>query len=528
MATVPAPPITVDRKTVEDAVAYGHCLEDPEVFQLYRMGEKLAHTIAYKPLKTNAIEKVYIAEIRKEIEHIVYKLAVDHKGLVGYILCPTEFPTELKNKIDLKIVFKGTDDLPSLLRDLTEAGGAGNESFHANKHRIIAQINQAIRELKTELRARSINLTDLELSITIAGHSLGGADAQRCLYILKEAIAENLNCPNIQNGVLETDRKELRNIVKLRLFTFNSTGVSLEDNQKSEAISGFITSIIEEQNSKPKEPPTKIKLKTEINIFYAAGDGVQQTGDTHILHRVSSKQALIRFIKAGNIHEGQHYVTSQAALRTFLNEMRKQLALQGLKNLAFMGTAGLLATYGLGISIWGGGFLSLIGNATLRAKDWLDMAAIAHSLLAGGRGTYVTHTYHYFQGDFNAVSDRPIDHSFKLWTNKTSKDHEDIQKQIGTKSTAANVAQTGISFGHRLICRRNLRSGFATKANAATAAAAAANSETPLTWQLNRYLSADSLRRYQSEKAEATRAAAATKAEEVRQTALAQAKITFL
>ncbi len=375
MAANAANAIRPDSKIAQDATAYGLGLT-PEIYRLYRMGENLAHIIAYKNLKMNEIIKVYIAEIQEEVEHIVYRLQVDHPGLVGYILCPTQFPKTLENKIDLKIIFRGTDifDYNCWLRNCTEAGGAGHESFHANKDTILTQIIQAFKHLKEQLTKLGIDLKQVKFSITIAGHSLGAADAQRLLFALKEAIAQNLGCEldiNI-NGVLPEERKELNDISKLRLFTFNSTGASIDDNQKAEAVSGWIT-------SKKNEPNSKIKLETEINILYADGDGVQQTGDKHILYRASREQALVRFIKANNNQRGQHYIKAKETYGTILTLMRKTMGYRGLKNLAFMGAGSLLGMYLYDFNMLAG-FFGLLGGTAIKIKDWYNMAKVIHSI----------------------------------------------------------------------------------------------------------------------------------------------------
>lgn len=512
---------TPDQKTASDAAAYGHGLK-PEEFRLFRMGEQLAHDIAYRGSKIGAEVDVYMAEMNATLKHSVHKLEVNHDGLVGYILCPKDCPKALENKIDIKIVFQGTDikSLSSLSRDFTEEEGAGYESFHRNKHNILIQINSAIAHLKDTLATQGVDIKKLEFGITIAGHSLGAADAQRLLLAIIQTIAENLGCIELGDryGIPFND------IHSLRLFTFNSTGVSEDNNKAADAALGWITA--------EKKTNSKIKLDTKIYIFYAAGDGIQQTGYTHLLHRASKELASIYFVKARNNQEGQHYITGKEVKKEIFNILKDEVFSQftGYKNLALIGGAGVLM-YAAGLGLWGSGFLSLIGNATRKAKSWYNIAKITHSTLAGAYGTFVTHTHHYFQGDFKSLYDRPLDHSFTLYTNARPEEHNLIYKEIGIKSAAANLAHKGLSVSHRLMCRRNPKktkhhfsnseplpnaggAGAASGSGSGSASASAVNTRTP---QFTFQFDATDLRRRQDEAAIAKAKAEADAREAERQ-----------
>lgn len=517
---------TSNTKTAQDATAFALGLT-PDIYNLFRMGEELAHKIAYHPIQTNSTLYVYIGELNRKLKHFVYQLQVDNPGLVGYILCPTVLSKELKDKIDIKILFKGTSDLPSLLRDIIEHGGAGNESFHANKKTMIAQINKVLKYYKAELTSKGIVLNQLEFSITIAGHSLGAADAQRLLFALKEAIAQNLGCPNIEDGVIATERDQLNDIIKLRLFTFNSTGASTTDNQQAEAVSGWIT-------SKRNEPNSKFKLTTEVNIFYADGDGVQQSGDTHLLYRVSKEQALIRFVKASNKYKGQNYITQSEAFNTLIKVTSKiainNMSNISIRNVALMGVVAGLGIYTCGLSNLVSGGLAALAGGLLQWRDYLESFNMLYSLAAGGYGSLITHRAYYFNLEHHELaSNRPLDHMFTLYTNERPEEHELIKAQIQLKSGAANTVAKGISFTHGLLrCRRspsnktktqpgtsipqgsaaNSSSSFSSGASSSTTGFASSSSSsssasptaggTPLTWHLK--LDADNLKKHQSEK----------------------------
>lgn len=94
------------------------------------------------------------------------------EGLNAFILEPVDKESEIK------VVFVGTKDLPGVVRDM-EDEAAGQESFEQHKDKVLAKLNEAVKEIKCD-----------SVKISVIGHSLGGADAQRLVQNIVQIKAE--------------------------------------------------------------------------------------------------------------------------------------------------------------------------------------------------------------------------------------------------------------------------------------------------------------------------------------------------
>jgi hypothetical protein len=218
----------------------------------------------------------------------VYKIITGHNGLVGYMLISTD---PLNPKID--IVWRGTYDQASASINL-QADSAGDASYKEASKRIILQINAAVEYLTSQ--------TEQPITISISGHSLGGALAQYCLTDIMQALVQN-NCldnikdnpharykeeyiKNIQElaindkfAVQDITHLNLNNIHKLELGAFNSTGVSEAVYNDAHYYSEYL------QNNFYAGK----KHRFSINADYVINsrDGVQQTGKKKYFSQLS-------------------------------------------------------------------------------------------------------------------------------------------------------------------------------------------------------------------------------------------------
>lgn len=447
----------------QNVTAFAYGLE-PEIYDNFKMAEQLAHRIAYEPLKTNAIVNVYIAGSQREVPHSIYQFTVDHAGLVGYVLCPVDFLPSHGNSVDIKVLFKGTSDFASLQRDLTEQGGPGHESFHANKKKMIRQLNDVIRYCKENLAGPELDVDQLKFSVTFFGHSLGGGDAQRMMLAAKEAIFQNLRAsertsPRIispEDVIVEAHRDQLKAVVKLSLYTFNATGVSHRDNRKAERLAGFITH---------QRRQSDLKLALELNMFNADGDGIQQFGNTYLLSRTSRENATVRFVKATNNHRGLNFITEREARETLQNVGHSIVRnyFQGAMTVSIAGAVSFVAAYALGLTPLAGSGIVAGGTALLSAgmttvNGWyrkFKNAKLVASVVAGAYGTLITHRMFYFtpEGDHHQAMRDHLDLYFLSASNKDAAEQKLIMEEVQTRSIPANVAHQGYARAHSTVCR---------------------------------------------------------------------------
>lgn len=118
-----------------------------------------------------------------DIEYMVKKVETP-EGLNAFILEPINVPVGATPEI--KVLFAGTKDMPGVIRDL-EKKAAGHESFECHKYNLMKDLNDAVGRIQGK-----------EVKISLVGHSLGGADAQRMAIEITEAVARPSD-----TGVLE-------------------------------------------------------------------------------------------------------------------------------------------------------------------------------------------------------------------------------------------------------------------------------------------------------------------------------------
>lgn len=163
-------------------------------------------------------------------------------GLNAYILFPETTPAE--GAIEVRLIFRGTKDRASVVRDL-ESSGAGFETMETGAEAIVRHLHVVLT---------SLTITGQKINLTIGGHSLGGADAQNFLgHLLGAVTAGSAPCFSA--------------IGNITLFTKCSAGVPKLAHER-------VCSALEQLKGKG------VRLK----IFHLKVDRdvVQATGDCHI------------------------------------------------------------------------------------------------------------------------------------------------------------------------------------------------------------------------------------------------------
>lgn len=163
-------------------------------------------------------------------------------GLNAYTLLPETIPAE--GAIEVRLIFRGTKDRASVIRDL-ESSGAGFETMETAAVAIMRHL---------QIVLTSLNIEGQKINLTIGGHSLGGADAQNFLgHLLGAVTAGSAPCFSA--------------IGNITLFTKCSAGVPKLAHER-------VCSALEQLKGKG------VRLK----IFHLKVDRdvVQATGDCHL------------------------------------------------------------------------------------------------------------------------------------------------------------------------------------------------------------------------------------------------------
>lgn len=374
--------------------------EEQAYLQKYASFELLGHTLGYQLKHLDLAQNPTISVLEEDgssAEYFVHRLAVSgdvEKGLMAHVLIPKN--TKPGNQ-DIKIVFQGSCNRNGAARDAFENGGAGTDSFQANRDSLLLQINGLIKNFKQRMNAKET------LSVTIAGHSLGGSDAQNCMASMMDAAAQN--CGLLPAASMPPIPKECRDalqtISKLRLATQNSAGITTATAKRADLVAGYIA----EQRGKFKKNPTKgINLELESYNLHVAADGVQQTGEAHILSDVSSKLAKVDVMKVQSAWENKQFLSGGQAL----------------------------LTVGAGTAIGATG--KVIASAVVGGA--VGAAVVAGVAAVGVVGTAINHTSKFFH--------KPVEAQYERMNNSTRKGQKKIKKHLGNKSSWLNGFQNAV------------------------------------------------------------------------------------
>ena len=226
-----------EEKTEEDwevLESFGQLLKKEN--QGLELHEHLVHQQAYN------LEGKQRVKLLGGQQCLVEKVPNVPDGLNAYILLPEIIPVQ--GAIEVRLIFRGTKDRASVIRDL-ESSGAGFETMETGAVAIVRHLQIALT---------SLNIEGQKISLTIGGHSLGGADAQNFLgHLLGAVAAGSASCFSA--------------IGNITLFTKCSAGVPKLAHER-------VCSALEQLKGKD------VRLK----IFHLKVDRdvVQATGDCHI------------------------------------------------------------------------------------------------------------------------------------------------------------------------------------------------------------------------------------------------------
>jgi hypothetical protein len=221
---------------------------------VFQEGEHISHTFAYR--RDLAAGKITLLD--KPYQLVI---PVTTPGLVCYVLIPEAPSTEIK------VVFRGTKDAASVFSDL-EPEAPGAESYLKSQNAILAAINEAIKVVGNRV------------SISIYGHSLGGAYAQNCYTDLMKKINKSL--PEKDETLDVAEDNYFKNITALTLSAFNSAGVTKHVASKARQLAHSL-----------KRKGVKLTCLWQ----HVAGDLVQQTGRASILSDASHDVAAVHVLK---------------------------------------------------------------------------------------------------------------------------------------------------------------------------------------------------------------------------------------
>lgn len=275
-------------------------ISDDNERHTYASQLNLAKNIAYTDLKDGQTVNI-LDEDGQRRDYQVKNIATD-KGLVCTALIP---PNDHPNP-DVKILFRGTHSKDSAIMDI-EPGGPGNKTMTENRKELLKAVDSIVLQTQQD--------TGKPVSMTIAGHSLGGALTERFTSEVNQAIYYENN-PDIEPNqeailaqlqeqrVWDNDPGEqkkmaksvadkmaknkeefegehfegLRNLKSIKSMGANSARLSSEQARIGD---GFVT-----LNS------TSTDIKSEIRNYKADGDIVSQMAERSLGSGLSGSDAV--------------------------------------------------------------------------------------------------------------------------------------------------------------------------------------------------------------------------------------------
>ncbi|MEK7339230.1 MAG: hypothetical protein AABZ92_00770, partial [Verrucomicrobiota bacterium] len=202
----------------------------------FAVSEQLARVVAYADPDTIRENMIIPVPVFTELQDTVYYQLnnyINEKGLNCYLFTP------LKSNFPAQLVFRGTDDVESLSRDILDPNGIGKTVFDNCKQKIAKMLN-------------SYCASTTKPALEITGHSLGGLDAQRATVLCLELFNQEINEP-------------LSHLSRINCFAFCSAKLD------QSTIKSW-----EEQIGALKNHPSPIQIS--LNFCYHKNDFLTQAG----------------------------------------------------------------------------------------------------------------------------------------------------------------------------------------------------------------------------------------------------------
>jgi len=216
--------------------------EKENAAQILIAGEVIAHALAYNFYPKVQDETLILQDSHSAgLSYTVRLIPTAHKGLVPILITPLH--AEGRN---IHLTFRGTKLDNSLKRGL-DPSGTGSTDFAEESDKIITALLDAVAEQYAHSQQK--------ITLTLSGHGLGGADAQRSMAGLLHAINE---------GFLHSEK-----IGCIQLLGYQSAGIDA----RTDAIASFCVDQLLFSNKLPR---------LKCFWYHFADDMIQQSGDTNI------------------------------------------------------------------------------------------------------------------------------------------------------------------------------------------------------------------------------------------------------
>lgn len=152
-------------------------IDDPSNRNKFASQLFLGYDLAYADLNDGACMSVIDNDGAERVYQV--KKIAGERGFYCHVLVPLSADTD--GNRDIKVLFRGTYDIDSLLMDL-EARAPGGKVMAANRISLLRGLDRIV----TEVQKNSSN--NEKVSLTIAGHSLGGSLAEAFTSEVHQAI----------------------------------------------------------------------------------------------------------------------------------------------------------------------------------------------------------------------------------------------------------------------------------------------------------------------------------------------------
>lgn len=226
-----------------------------ETVRLFASAEVLANSAYLLYSSTEPLTTFTLLELDGSwSDYQVHPLEIEVAGLEAYVLTSKQGGLP-----EIKVVFRGTYDMASVLRDF-EVSSPGADSFASEKDSLLYQVETIAYE-QFDLEVDTVH-------ITVCGHSLGASDA--------ENFAAALTHEKAQGSVDWLD--------SLSLYSLNSPGIAKDVAEQS------VTDLTLIQDIDPN-------FEVDVHYGKAFYDAIQQLGDSHFLANIDPALAYIEVLE---------------------------------------------------------------------------------------------------------------------------------------------------------------------------------------------------------------------------------------